>query len=40
MLQIEEGLIQHLSSEDAKDSCDSEWETEDENVSDVIAQEL
>ena len=40
ILQIEEGLIQHLSSEDEKDSCDSEWEIEDGNVFDVIAQHL
>ena len=40
IFQIEEGLIQHLSSEDEKDSCDLEWEIEDENVFDVIAQEL
>ena len=40
MLQIEEGLIQHLSFKDEKYSCDSEWEIEDGNVSDVIAQEL
>ena len=26
ILQIDKGLIQHLSSEDEKDSCDSEWE--------------
>ena len=32
ILQIDKGLIQHLSSEDDKDSCNSEW--------DVIAQEL
>ena len=38
MLQIEEGLIQHLPSEDEKDSCDSEWEIDDGNVFDVIAQ--
>ena len=40
MLQIEEGLIQQLSFRDEKYSCDSEWEIEDGNVSDVIAQEL
>ena len=40
MLQIKEGLIQHLSSEDEKDSCDSEWEIEDGNAFEVIAQEL
>ena len=39
-LQIDEGLIQHLSSENDKDSCDSEWEFEDGNIFDVIAQEL
>ena len=38
MLQIEEGLIQHLPSEDEKDSCDSEWEIDDGNVFDVKAQ--
>ena len=32
MLQINEGLIQHLSSEDETDCCDSEWEFEDGNV--------
>ena len=40
MLQFDQGLIQHLSSEDEKDSCDSEWEFEDGNIFDVIAQEL
>ena len=40
MFQIKEDLIQHLSSEDEKDSCDSEWETEDGNAFEVIAQEL
>ena len=40
ILQIGEGLIQHLSSENEKDSCDSEWEFEDGNIFDVIAQEL
>ena len=40
ILQIDKGLIQHLSSEDEKDSCDSEWEFEDGNIFDVIAQEL
>ena len=40
MLQIDEGLIQHLSSKDEKDSCDSEWEFEDGCVFNVIAQEL
>ena len=29
MLQFDQGLIQHLSSEDEKDSCDSEWKFED-----------
>ena len=38
MLQIEEGLIQHLPSKDEKDSCDSEQEIDDGNVFDVIAQ--
>ena len=40
IFQIEEGLIQHLSSEDEKDSCDVELEFEDGNIFDVIAQEL
>ena len=40
ILQIGEGLIQHLLSENEKDSCDSEWEFEDGNIFDVIAQEL
>ena len=40
MLQIEEGLIQHLPSKDEKDSCDSEWEFKDGNIFDGIAQEL
>ena len=40
ILQIDKGLIQHLSSEDEKDYCDSEWEFEDGNIFDVIAQEL
>ena len=40
MFQIDEGLIQHLSSEDEKDSCNSEWEFKDGNVFDVITQEL
>ena len=39
-LQIDKGLIQHLSPEDEKDSWDSEWEFEGGNVFDVIAQEL
>ena len=26
ILQIDEGLLQHLSSENKKDSCNSEWE--------------
>ena len=38
MLQIEEGLIQHLPSKDEKDSCDSEWKIDDGNAFDVIAQ--
>ena len=33
-------LFKHLSSEEEKDSCDSESESEYENVFDVIAQEL
>ena len=40
ILQIDKGLIQHLSSEDEKDSCDSEWEFKDGNVFDVIDQEM
>ena len=40
MLQIDKGLIQDLSPKDEKDSCDSEWEFEDVNVFDIIAQEL
>ena len=40
ILQIDKGLIQHVSSEDEKDSSDSEWEFEDGNIFDVIAQEL
>ena len=40
ILQIDKGLIQHLSSEDEKDSCDSEWEFEDGDIFYVIAQEL
>ena len=40
ILQIDEGLTQHLSSKNEKDSCDSEWESEDGNIFDVIAQEL
>ena len=40
MLQIVEGLIQYLSSEHEKKSCNSEWEIDDGNVFDVIAQEL
>ena len=40
MLQINEGLIQGLLSEDETDSCDSEWKFEDGNVFNVIVQEL
>ena len=40
IFQIDKGLIQHLSSEDEKDSCDSGWEFEDGDIFDVIAQEL
>ena len=40
IIQIDKGLTQHLSSEDEKDSCNSKWEFEDENVLDIIAQEL
>ena len=39
ILQIDKGLIQHLPSEDEKDSCNSEKEFEDGNIFDVIAQE-
>ena len=40
VLQINEGLIQHLQSKDEKDSYDSQWKFEDGNIFDVIAQEL
>ena len=40
ILQIDKVLNQHLSSEDEKDSCNSEWEFEDGIIFDVIAQEL
>ena len=40
ILQIDEGLIQHLMAKDEKDSCESEWEFEDGNVFDVMTQEL
>ena len=40
MLQVDEGLIKHLSSEDEKASCELEWEFSDGNVFNVIAQEL
>ena len=40
ILQIGNGLIEHLLSEDEKDSCDWEWEFEDGNIFDVIAHEL
>ena len=40
ILQTEEGLIQHLPYEDENNSFDSEWEFENGNVFDVIAQEL
>ena len=40
ILQIDKGLIQHLSSEDEKDSCNSEKEFEDANIFYVITQEL
>ena len=40
IFQIDKGLIQHLSYEDEKDSCDLEWEFEDGDIFDVIAQEL
>ena len=40
MLQINESLIQHLLSDEQMNSCDSEWELEDANVFDAIAQEL
>ena len=38
MLQIKDGLIQHVPSKDENDFCDSEWEIDDRNVFDVIAQ--
>ena len=38
MLQIDEGLTQHLLFEGETDSCDSEWEFEDANLLDVTAQ--
>ena len=40
ILQIDEGLIQHLLSENKKDSCNSESEFEDGNIFDAIAQKL
>ena len=40
ILQIDEGLIQQLSSENEKDACDSEWEFEDGTIFEVIAEEL
>ena len=40
IIQIDEGLTQHMSPEDEKDCCDSKWELKDGNVFDVIAQEL
>ena len=40
ILQIDKDLNQHLSSEDEKDSCDSDWEFEDGIIFDVIAQKL
>ena len=40
IFQIDKGHIQHLSSKDEKDSCDSKWEFEDGNIFDGIAQEL
>ena len=40
ILQIDEGLIQHLLSENKKYSCNSEWEFEDGNIFDAIAQKL
>ena len=40
ILQIDKGLIQHLSSEDEKDCWNSEKLFEDGNIFDVIAQEL
>ena len=39
-LQIEEGLIQHLSCEDEKDSWESAWLIENGNVFDAIVQKL
>ena len=32
ILQMDEGLVQHLSSKDEKDSCNSKWEFEDGNI--------
>ena len=40
ILQIDKGLIQHLSSKDEKVSCDSEREFGGGTFFDVIAQEL
>ena len=40
ILQIDKDLNQHLSSEDEKDSCDSDWEFEDGIIFDVIPQKL
>ena len=36
ILQIDEGLIKHLSAKNVKDSSDSEWEFEDGNVFDAL----
>ena len=40
ILQIDEGLFQHLSPQDENDSCYSEWQFEAGNVFDVITQKL
>ena len=40
ILQIDEDLLPHLSSEDENDYCESECEFENRNVFDVIAQDL
>ena len=40
MLQVDAGLIKHLSSKDDKASCELEWEFDDGNIFNVIAQEL
>ena len=40
MLQVDAGLIKHLSSKDDKASWELEWEFDDGNIFNVIAQEL